>query len=139
MLRRNAGFTLIEIMIVVVVVAILATIAYPSYREQVFKSRRAEAKAALYNWAQALERCYTQYGAYDNANCSPIGADGDFDTQASEGNLYQVTGVAAGSTFTLTAAPTAGGPQANDAKCATLTLNQAHQKGATGTSPSDCW
>lgn len=136
--RRSAydGFTLLELMIVVAIVAILATIAYPSYREQVMKSRRADAKAALYNWAQALERCYTQYGAYDDDNCSAIDA-GDFVARDSENRLYQITGAVDVSTFTLTATPS--GPQLGDTKCAKLTLNQTDMKGATGTAPAECW
>lgn len=133
---ETSGFTLIEVMIVVAIVAILATIAYPSYREQVMKSRRAEAKVTLYNWAQALERCYTQYGAYDNANCGAIDA-GDFTARDSENNLYEITGEVDVSTFTLTATPS--GPQLGDTKCATLTLNQTGMKGATGTAPVECW
>ena len=62
--RRQAGFTLIELMIVVAIVGILATIAYPSYRESVLKGRRAEARTALLELMQQQERYMTQRGAY---------------------------------------------------------------------------
>jgi prepilin-type N-terminal cleavage/methylation domain-containing protein len=52
------GFTLIELMIAVVVIAILAAIAYPSYQDSVRKSRRADAKSALMEHAQFMERTY---------------------------------------------------------------------------------
>ncbi|RZM02652.1 MAG: type IV pilin protein, partial [Variovorax sp.] len=64
--RRQAGFTLIELMIVVAIVGILATIAYPSYRESVLKGRRAEARTALLELMQQQERYMTQRGAYLN-------------------------------------------------------------------------
>ncbi len=59
------GFTLIELMIVVAVIAILAAIAYPSYQDSVRKSRRADAKAALLDLAQFMERNYTTANRYD--------------------------------------------------------------------------
>ena len=65
----QAGFTLVELMIVCAVIAILAAIAYPSYTGQMLKAQRAEGKAALMRAAQMLERSFTQNGAY------PAGAD----------------------------------------------------------------
>lgn len=62
--RRQHGFTLVELMIVAAVIAILAAVAYPAYTEQLRKSQRAEAKAALMRAAQLLERSFTQNGAY---------------------------------------------------------------------------
>ncbi len=62
--RRQAGFTLIELMIVVAIVGILATIAYPSYRDSVLKGRRAEARTALLELMQQQERYMTQRGVY---------------------------------------------------------------------------
>ncbi len=64
-IRRRCGFTLIELMIAMVIVAIIVAIAYPSYVEQVRKSRRAEAKAVLLEDAQFMERTYTTTGQYD--------------------------------------------------------------------------
>src|SRR5690606_15122717 len=57
--RAQRGFTLLELMITVVVVAILASVAYPSYTDFVVRSKRAEGKAALLDAAQALERHFT--------------------------------------------------------------------------------
>src|SRR5690554_7773304 len=58
------GFTLLELMIVVAVVGILAAIAYPSYMDSVRKSNRADAKAALNDAAQQMQRCYTLNSSY---------------------------------------------------------------------------
>jgi type IV pilus assembly protein PilE len=61
---RGRGFTLIELMIVVAVIAILASIAYPSYRDSILKGRRASARAALAELLQQQERYMTQQNTY---------------------------------------------------------------------------
>lgn len=63
--KRNSGFTLIEVMIVVAIIGILAAIAYPSYRESVAKSRRAGAKTVLVGAQQWMERFYSENFRYD--------------------------------------------------------------------------
>lgn len=65
--RINAGFSLVELMIALVVVAILATIAYPSYQNYVQRSRRADGQAALMGLAAAMERHYNQNMSYAGA------------------------------------------------------------------------
>ncbi|WP_044872170.1 type IV pilin protein [Pseudomonas sp. LFM046] len=66
-MKHSKAFTLIELMIVLVVIGILAAIAYPSYTEHVRKGKRAEVKAALMEGAQALERYYSAHGSYLDA------------------------------------------------------------------------
>lgn len=73
---RQSGFSLIELMIVLVIVAVLATIAYPAYREQVQSTRRADAQQALMGLAAAMERYHSQNLSYESA------AVGDKDTGA---------------------------------------------------------
>ena len=64
-MSKAKGFTLIELMIVVAVIAILASIAYPSYQDSVRKTRRADAKEVLLEGAQWMERFFTENYRYD--------------------------------------------------------------------------
>jgi type IV pilus assembly protein PilE len=140
-MRRYQGFTLIELMIVVVIVAILAAIAYPSYRQSVMKSRRADCEGALMSLANAAERFFTVNNTYVGTagagNVPTIFAaqcpvDGGTPT-------YNLTIVPTATTYTLSATPI--GSQAGE-KCGILTLDQAGQKGVNngnGLTAVDCW
>lgn len=136
-MRRNAtfGFTLIELMIAVAVVGILAALAYPTYVDQVRKSRRSDAQATLLRTAQVLERCYTEYNAYNNTNCVAVD-NGDAtnlaaDFTVTEGGHYAVSAnnTLAATSFILTAAPR--GDQASD-DCGNLTYTNVGIKGVSG-------
>lgn len=132
MSAAERGFTLIEVMIVVVIIAILASIAYPAYTEQVRQARRADGTSMLLNVSQRLERCFTQFNAYNNANCAVA-----FPQNSPEGN-YEITApVRTATQFTLVATPI--GPQAGDTRCTSFTLTQAGVQTATGTLGNDCW
>ena len=72
---KNHGFTLIELMIVVAIIGILASIAYPSYHDSVLKGRRAEARTAIAELMQQQERYMTQnntYLAFENGENVPF-------------------------------------------------------------------
>lgn len=64
MKKHIRGFTLIELMIVVAIVGILASLAYPSYKDSILKGKRAEARAALADLMQQQERYMTQRNTY---------------------------------------------------------------------------
>ena len=135
MKRLNQGFTLIELMIVVAIVAILAAIAYPSYTRYVEKARRADAKVALLDAAQRLERCYTQNNNYANCLTFPIGSPDGFYTVTASPTIT-VDSI----DFTLTAAPVATRPQAGDTRCGTYTLESDGDRDASGSLGTDlCW
>lgn len=145
----SSGFTLIEIMIAAAIVAILAAIAYPGYIEQVRKTRRSDAQAALLKTAQILERCYTEFNAYDDSDCPAVSGGSLASAYTStENGYYTLSATTLNATaFTLQATPT--GAQAGD-PCGSLTYDHIGRKGVSadvdgdGTAGDDddinaCW
>ena len=150
MIRRlHKGFTLIELMIVVVVIAVLSAIAIPSYKNYVLRSKRAAARTAILNMAQQQERYFTQnntYLAVTSGGSPPAGwVNYVGDTYASR--YYDLTvGVTAGSTtvaaaYTITAATISGGWA--DPECGSLSLTstgvQGYTPASSATPISICW
>lgn len=132
-LSKSRGFTLIELMIVVAVVAILATIALPSYNEHVRKTRRAQAKADMLEIAQMLERRFT-------TNRSYAGFDGSaFNQSPRTGDARYSIAIDPLTATTYTITSTALGGQAAD-KCGNLGLTHQGGKTASGSlGATGCW
>ena len=133
------GFTLIELMVVVAVVGILASIAYPSYQDYVRRSNRTQAISVLMESSQFLERNFTEANRYDQ-NAAGTAISLPFNQSPKEGSAtYGITvASASATTFSLAATPIAGTVSASDA-CGTLTLNNLGQKGVGGLDVSTCW
>lgn len=142
MMRSNnkhamQGFTLIELMVVVAVVAILAAIALPSYQDSVRKSRRGQVKADVVELAQRAERWHTINNTYVGFWATVPVAD-RVSPRTGGTAAYAITMAEAANTFLFTGTPQGG--QTADVRCMTLTLNQAGAKDRTGTGAlSDCW
>jgi type IV pilus assembly protein PilE len=141
------GMTLIELMIVVVLIAILGSIAVPSYQSYVMKARRADARGALTNAAQMLERFSTENAStgYSTATLSDSASPGpSVVSRITSENGHYTLSFAAGqptvSTFVLEAARAGG--QAGDT-CGTFTLNQRGLRGVkagtTTKTAAECW
>jgi type IV pilus assembly protein PilE len=120
---EQPGFTLIELMLVIVILGILAAVALPAYQNQVLKGRRADAITALSSIQQVQERMRSNRSMY-------ISTLGDLGLpETSEPYQLSLSGVgnppsfAAG--FTATATPRSGGLQASDDKCASLFITVA--------------
>lgn len=139
-MRTARGFTLIELMITVAIIAVLAGVAYPGYQEQMAKAKRADAASALFTGAQALERHYTANGRYLTAT-NAIAAV--FPTRAPENGTvyYNITAtVATANAFTLRA--TRAGAMTGD-PCGDLELTSTGIRSLNGhdasRSVADCW
>lgn len=125
--RNIKGFTLIELMIVVAIVAILVALALPSYSRYVRKANRGEAQQLLLNWSNNQEIWRANNSEY--ATLAQLAAPTH--------TKYTFTlPVRSATTYTLTA--TAIGDQANDEDrgnpCSPLTLDQSNNK-----THADCW
>ena len=132
--QAQAGVTLIELMITVVIVGILASIGYPSYQTYVARANRAEAEGILMENAQLLERNYTTANRYDSVNSDGTGGAPAIIAQSPKSGTAKYTIAAAygtSQTFTLTATPT--GSMTGDS-CGNLTLNNIGIK-----APDTCW
>lgn len=138
---KYRGMTLIELMIAVVIVGVLASIAYPSYQKYTMQSRRSDAQIALTRIAAAQEKFFSDCGYYAADLGTPRGcltsATGKlgFGNTSTDGHYaLGVAVTASSSTFAATA--TAQGRQGADTECAILTLNYQGVKGGT---TSTCW
>lgn len=128
----TAGFSLLELLIALAVLAILSAVAWPSYQDTVHKSRRADARAALLEAAQLLERCHTVHQRYNHADCViPAGSPEGF---------YRITEPVARSAHAYRLRATPIGAQASDAQaCGYLELDQTGQRSASGHAAAHCW
>ena len=136
-----AGFTLIELVVTMMIIAILAAIAIPSYLQYLSRGHRSEARAALTQTAQWMERWRTERNSYQN----PPGPNPPVLPQYLQQSppppgapIYNITVVTPNpAQYTLSATPVNPGPMANDA-CGVLTLDQTGLRGPAA-NINLCW
>ncbi|MBS0381997.1 MAG: prepilin-type N-terminal cleavage/methylation domain-containing protein [Proteobacteria bacterium] len=142
-MRRTQGFTLIELMIVVAIIAILAAIAVPWYGRYTYRARRADGQKLLLHIAQVEERFYTDYNHYP-LTASSLGYTSN--SPVSENGYYTASlalpsAASAGQGYVATAVPQ--GPQASDV-CGNLSVDNTGQELPSAASTAknsngNCW
>ncbi len=141
---KHRGVTLVELLTVIVIIAILSSIAIPTYRNYVLRAQRTEATATLVRVQAAQEKFFAQNNIYaaDLAAAPPAGLGVPAVTAS---NYYDVTVelLEEGSGYRLTASPRAGGGQNDDDKCREFTIDHNGLKAAQDNNGSDttreCW
>ncbi len=133
-LARMRGVTLIELLVVITILAIIASIAIPTYRKYLLRAQRSEAKISLLQLQTAQEKFYLQNNMYTDkvkvastATVPGLGLPGLSETAKYD---IEVTLLGAGGqTYTATAMPHAGGGQTDDKDCANFTINERGVRG----------
>lgn len=154
---RESGVSLIELLVVVVIVGILASVAIPAYQDYMVKGKRADAKAVLSENANWLERSFVANGCYNYANVTDCqGQSGTavalpFTVSPKSGAANYAISIAyasSGQQYTLSATPCgdsgsgcpSGSANHTDSDCGVLTLNNTGQQGEGGSKDvAYCW
>jgi type IV pilus assembly protein PilE len=151
--RAARGFTLVELMVVVVIATILLSIAVPSYISQVRQSRRTEAKTAVLDLASREERYFSTNGAIYSVTPTDLGYTGaGFPAPVGSDNYYTISVCSPAAacdpnvnpppppSYYITATPVAGSTQAGDTQCQSFSVDSTGQQFSTGTLPGQqCW
>lgn len=155
-LQRHRGFSLIELLIVVLIIGVIAAFAYPNYRNYVTEARRSEGQRLLLLAAAQQERFYTQCGYYATAFATAANTPNTCNTGAATGVLGMMNNLAEIPFYSLTVGPdpastnniatsylltaTPSGIQlTNDTYCGNLTLSSQGVKGQSGPLGAGCW
>lgn len=137
---QNGGFTLIELMAVLVIVGILGAVAVPTYRQYVIRAHRSEAKTALLRLSANQERHHLQHNTYTD-DLTALG----FGAGVSENGIYTLSvPLADAITYQAVAVPTPGGgpngtDMSQDLACARFTVDAAGQRRAFPDLDGNCW
>lgn len=140
---RMQGVTLIELVVVIVIVGILASIAVPTYQQYVLRTHRVEAKTALMNLAAAQEKFYLQNNTYAGNDliddAPPVGLGIGSPTE----NGWYTLAIASANQSAFEATATATGSQLRDSKCRTFTIDSTGERSSktsgNSTSTDECW
>lgn len=144
--HKQHGVTLLELMVVAAIIAMLSSVAYPSYMRYVVNSKRTAATSALMRVADRQQQFFMDNKTYANdmtdlgfgADPYVITDDGSSAAAGDPESVYSISlANVAATTYTITAAPLHG-QLSRDTKCGSLTLDQAGTRGSS-TGADDCW
>jgi len=129
--RDSDGFSLIELLIALSIIAVVAAMVMPSYSEQLIQVRRSDGTTALTTFSQRVERHFLENGSYSSATT-------DLYKALSESGHYTLSITTTASSYALTATPTSS--HSGDSLCGTLTLNNLGVRGSGGSGAvTECW
>ena len=134
--QMHRGWTLVELLVAVTVLAILMSLALPAYNAQILKSRRADGQALLYEVAQRQQQFFTS----NNQFTETIGTGG-LELSGNSQDGYYTLSVSRPTTTTYTLTATAVAPQTADTSCGNFSLTSLNVKGCTAAEcvASKCW
>jgi len=133
--QHVTGMTLIELLCVISIIGILASISYPMFAEQAAKGRRASARALMYEVLQHEERFYTENNTY-TTDLTALGLPSPLQTDQATHSVTLAVGPTGDLTTSVSITGTAVVP---DAHCTSLTLTSANGQSGTGSQPAVCW
>jgi type IV pilus assembly protein PilE len=136
---QQSGFSLIELMIVIVILGVLMAIAIPNYNGYLERTRRTDARGALLEIASAQERIYFERNQYTSAIADVWNYQEDGAYVSNEGHYVLSVVLTDDDTNRFTATATAQNKQTGDDDCATFSIDETGLKAATGDDPSGCW
>lgn len=133
-IKYKKGFSLLELLIAMVIMLVLASVAYPAYQHHLVRARRNQVKITLMNLASELESYYTRNQGYQGATLDSLGL-GQVDQQ----HYYQLTIISSAQTYLITAVPQ--GKQATaDTLCGSLSLDELGRQSISGVgNVVQCW
>ena len=143
---KNRGFTLIEMMIVLVILGLLILVALPAYQQQILKTKRSLGKGELLEVLARQEQFFVNNKQYAltldllgyAANPYAIDADGNDVVTTASDRLYRIELVAPlANSFSVKAVPQLG--QAKDARCGSLQISSVGVKTASSGAATGCW
>lgn len=133
---RQRGVTLIELMIVVVIVGILASVAYPSYQQYILRSKRSEGKALLMDIVARQERFYFDNNRYTDdltdlgfASENPSSAEDNYEASVAEGESGEIE-----TSYAITVTPVF-----DDSECGALILDSRGTQSSSNGELERCW
>jgi type IV pilus assembly protein PilE len=132
-IQNIKGFTLIELITVLLIISVLAIISFPLYTQHLVEAQRDSAKASLLDLASRMENYYLANGSYEAATLAELGVN----ELTEDGGYSLAINTASLTSYSLSATPTEA---QNDPVCGNLTLTETGQKGMSGTGTmSQCW